>query len=339
MLAGIHGFPGSPARDLEGYIAANGDMVTCQPEGQTGRGVCLLADGTDLAKVVLVNGAAEVTADAPNSYRVQQREAMDNHRGIWASPTPAMLAMAARAESVFVVTDGDEADGVTYIGDEQTLAIDGETVFLAYGGAVGWGYYDHYHHWHRAPDRFAHHMDRFHPAGRGLHGYEDHAVREAAIGRPEHPGFGEPHGGVTGFRAPPREAGYVHPTGITRPGRVSGSTRRSDLAFHPGGATSAFHPGGADLGFPSWRGDLGFPSWHADLGFPPWQADLSFHPGGAPSAFRPGAGRCLVPPRRGDASLPCGCTGGPRIGCAGSEKEIGEWLLPKRQETAGTRPS
>jgi endonuclease YncB( thermonuclease family) len=273
VLAGIQGFPGTPARDLEGYIAANGDMVTCQPEGDTGRNVCLLADGTDLAKVVLVNGAAEVTADAPDSYRVQQRVAMDDHRGIWASPTPAMLAMAAPAESVFVLTDGDEADGITYVGDEPTAVIDGATVFLVYGGPVGWGYYDHYHHWHRAPDRFARHMDRFHPAGHGLHGYGDHGVREAAVGRPDHPGFGAPHSGMTGFRAPPREAMYVHPTGMTRPmGAAPG--------YHPGMAPSTFHPGMAPSTF-----HPGMPT----SAFHPGEAPSAFHPGLAGSSFHPGA--------------------------------------------------
>jgi endonuclease YncB( thermonuclease family) len=290
-LAGIRGFPGAPASELEGYIASNGDIVTCQPEGGAGRDVCLLADGTDLAKVVLVNGAAEVTADAPDAYRIQQRVAMDNHRGIWANATPAMLVMPPPAQSVLILTEGDEADGITYVGDEPTMVVDGATVFLVYGGPAGWGYYDHYHYWHRAPDRFARHMERFHPEGHGLHGYEAHAVREAAFGRPLHPGFDAPHPGMPGFRTPPHEVGFVHPTGIGRPmGEARGFHPGMPApGFHPGMPATGFHPGQPTSAFHPGMPAGGFHPGAVPSGFHPGLAGPSFHPGGAMPGFHAAA--------------------------------------------------
>lgn len=48
--------------------------------------VCLLPDGTDLAQIALVNGAARVGHDAPDAYAVQQADAQKAGRGIWANP-------------------------------------------------------------------------------------------------------------------------------------------------------------------------------------------------------------------------------------------------------------
>ncbi len=290
-LAGIQGYPGPLAGDLQGYITANGDVLTCQPQGDSGRDVCLMGDGTDLAKVALVNGAARVTSDAPDSYRLQQREAMEAHRGIWANPTPQMLALSEPAQAeMFVLAAGDEADGISYVDGEPTTVIDGETVFLSYAGPAGWGYYDHYHHWHGAPDRLMHHMDRFHPEGRGLRGYEDRRLHEAGYHGAAHPEFAAHADAAHGF---------IHPPGYTRaamaspgfhPGEAPGFHAGGAPGFHPG-ETPGFHPGAPGFhpgGAPGFHpGEA--PGFHpgAPTGFHPGMPAAGFHPGGAATAFHP----------------------------------------------------
>jgi len=46
---------------------------------------CRLPDGSDLASVALLNGAARLGSDAPAVHRMQQQVALTNHRGIWAN--------------------------------------------------------------------------------------------------------------------------------------------------------------------------------------------------------------------------------------------------------------
>jgi endonuclease YncB( thermonuclease family) len=281
-LAGIQGYPGPLANDLQGYVAANGDMLTCQPQGETGRDVCLMADGTDLAKVALVNGAARVTSDAPDSYRLQQREAMDHHRGIWANPNPQLLALSEPAQAeVFVLAAGDQADGISYVDGEPTAVIDGGTVFLSYAGPAGWGYYDHYHHWHGAPDRLMHHMERFHPEGRGLRGYDERRLHEAAYRGAMHPEFGGHADAAHGFMHPPAYTRAAMASRGFHPGEAPG--------FHPG--APGFHPGEAPGFHPGAPGfHPGEPSaFHPGApGFHPGEPPSAFHPG-APPGFHPGA--------------------------------------------------
>jgi len=196
-LDGVEGLGGKYARELHDYIAANGDTLRCQVAGQSDRYVCLLPDGTDIAKVALVNGAARVASDAPDSYRVQQGEALSNRRGYWEHP-PADVVAAARQPVVaapagavgYPVAAGEENAGIAYIAGQPTAVIGGETVFLVFAGGAGWGYWDHYHHWHGAPERYAHHLERYHPEGHGLRGY-----RYAPPGhRYAVPGMRETHG-------------------------------------------------------------------------------------------------------------------------------------------------
>jgi endonuclease YncB( thermonuclease family) len=184
VLDGIDGFQAPYNAQLQSYILASGDTVTCQPQPAADHYVCLMADGTDIAKFALVNGAATVEPDAPDAYRVQQLDAVNNRRGYWATVPPAVLSdqlvlLQADPDYAFVAGD-DGVDGITYIGGEPTAVIDGELVFLSLGAAgLGWGYYDHYHHWHGAPDRFRAHLDRFHPGGRGLRGFAGDRREEA----------------------------------------------------------------------------------------------------------------------------------------------------------------
>lgn len=273
VLDGLRGLGAPYAGQMQSYIAANGDSVSCSPQNDPGHYICVLGDGTDIAKVALVNGGAIVAADAPDSYRAQQLEALNNHRGIWLNPPPNLLAASAAVAqpAVFALVAGDDgADGVTYVGGVPEAVIDGAAVFLIYGGDAGWGYYDHGHYWHDAPGRYRAHMERFHPGGEGLRGYRDAAVvhREVA-GAGAHPGEVHTaalagHPGVAGGAHPavvggvhPTVAGGVHPgvVGGGRPGAVGGG--RSLVApgarpvatgggfVHPGASAGGFHPGGA----------------------------------------------------------------------------------------------
>ena len=244
VLDGLQGLGPPYAAQLQGYIATHGDALTCQPQAVPGNYICLLNDGTDIAKVALVNGAAVVSAEAPDAYRVQQREALDNRRGTWLHP-PADLAVAAtspvpQAGCCAAVAGDNGADGIAYVGGVPTAVIAGETVFLVFAGAAGWGYYDHGHQWHGAPDGYRAHLEHFHPEGRGLRGNDHVAVGHAggmvAGGvHPAAPGGMPVHGG-------PAPGG--HPGGFVRPAVVS-------PAFHPGAAAPGFHPGPPPAGVAS----------------------------------------------------------------------------------------
>src|SRR5271166_2381415 len=267
-LEGIDGVGGRYSRDLQGYIVAHDDSLMCQPQGKADHYICVLPDGTDVAKAALVNGAAKVSADSPDSYRLQQAEALDNKRGIWANVTIA-TATSARiyaAPSTVTVVPGDEADGVTYIGGTPSVVIGGAPVFLTYAGVLGWGYYDNWHHWHGAPPQFSSHMQQFHPGGVGLPGYMPAVVRPGG-GPPPFAGGPMPPGG-----GPMRPGGFGPPgAGFPRPGGGFGGPGGGFI--HPGGGFGG--PGG---GFVHPGGGLGAPGG----GFhpPPGGGGGGFHPGG-----------------------------------------------------------
>jgi endonuclease YncB( thermonuclease family) len=190
VLNGVVGLGAPFAGQLQGYIAANGDSLTCQPQIEPGQYICMMDNGADIAKVALVNGAARVGPDAPDSYRAQQLDALNNHRGFWLNPPSDVLLAVTNVEAVPVCCaydPGDDgADGITYVGGVPEAIIDGEPEFLYYGGDAGWGYYDHFHHWRGAPDRFRHHLEHFHPDGHGLRGYgHDAELRRDAVAHHE----------------------------------------------------------------------------------------------------------------------------------------------------------
>ena len=328
-LNGIVGMAAPYNSQLQGYIAGNGDSMTCLPQGSPEHFVCLLPDGTDIAKVALVNGAARVTAEAPESYRAQQREAVNNKRGYWGTVRPEVLTTAmvlppVSEQYTFVVGDiGFE--GLSYIGGAPVVTILGEPepVFLIYSAGPGWGYYGRDHYWHRAPDRYWHHMDHYHPGGRGLHGYDQgrfvargHDVGGRAglggrggMGGPAmagHPGAGGPGmaaqggmgarpGALAGAHGPMAAAG--------RPGM--GGARPGMTAARPGGggfmrpaptaSAGGFRPGGMPGGGlrPGGMGGGGFhPGGMAGGGLHPGgMAGGGFHPGGmGGGGFHPGGG-------------------------------------------------
>ncbi len=270
MLNGVQGLGQPFAGQLQGYLAANGDSVTCDPQGLPDHFICVTSDNTDLAKVALVNGAAIVAPEAPDSYRLQQAEALNNHRGVWLNPPSNLLitsaAVAEPAEFALVVGD-DGGDGVTYVGGVPTALIDGEAVFLVYGGDAGWGYYDHWHHWRGAPGRYRAHMEHFHPYGHGLRGYHDGVFRrDEPIRRDEvarrddglrreaaaHPGAERPGGvrvgEVRGAPAAGRPGEVRSAAAGAHPGMVQGGAHPAAAGggfVHPGPSAAGFHPAAA----------------------------------------------------------------------------------------------
>jgi hypothetical protein len=168
LLAGIEGVGGVAASTLQDFVSASGDQVSCTPApGMNWYFVCHLADGTDLAMLSLVNGAARTAAGAPDAYRVQQDDAVRNQRGIWGLQPPCMPW--AVADSVATVAFTDDADeGLYFVAAEPFVVVLGEPLPVVFQADVGWGYWDGEHHWYPAPDRWRRHLENVYPHGRGL---------------------------------------------------------------------------------------------------------------------------------------------------------------------------
>jgi endonuclease YncB( thermonuclease family) len=263
LLDGVQGLGMPYSRDLQGYIAANGDSVMCNPQGDPGHFVCLLPDGTDVAKAALVNGAARVAADAPDSYRIEQGDALANRRGFWKYASPDVLAAVTSAPPgppPYVLVAGDDsADGITYIGGAPTVMIDGALVFLAYGGALGWGYWDPGHHWHGAPARYAAHMDHYHPGGAGLRGSGGptgahsgtHTVAAAGAAPGHAPAGGFVHPGATPAAAHTAPAAAHAPTPAVHTPTPAAAHAPAPAAVHAPTPAAAHAPAPAAVHAPA----------------------------------------------------------------------------------------
>ncbi|MEJ0047356.1 MAG: hypothetical protein WDN04_15525 [Rhodospirillales bacterium] len=80
-LFGIEGETGVLADQLQDLINASGPSVKCEPHDQTY--VCVLPDGSDVARAALYNGAARPGPDATDDYRQVSDAAKNAHKGIW----------------------------------------------------------------------------------------------------------------------------------------------------------------------------------------------------------------------------------------------------------------
>jgi endonuclease YncB( thermonuclease family) len=243
VLDGLIGLGPPFATQLQGYIVQHGDSLVCNPQGIAGHYICLLPDGTDVAKTALVNGAARVATEAPDSYRMQQADALSNHRGFWLNQSQEMVmasSVVATAPPCCAYVAGDDgADGITYVAGVPTAVVEGETVFITYGDDVGWGYYDHWHHWRGAPGHWRDHLEHFHPYGHGLRGYG----HEGALHR--EPGMraeAAMHGGMRPGEPGMRTAMAGRPAGMAHPFGPGGGF------VHPGPSAGGFHPGGIPMG-------------------------------------------------------------------------------------------
>jgi endonuclease YncB( thermonuclease family) len=307
VLDGVVGFAAPYSSQLQGYIGASGDSMTCSPQSEPGHYICVLPDGTDIAKVSLVNGAARVAPDAPDSYRVQQADALNNHRGYWLTAsqdvmTAALLVPQQEQYQYALVAGDDGVDGISYVGGAPVAVIDGAPTFLVYGDGLGWGYYDHYHHWRGAPDRFRNHMEHFHPGGHGLRGHEEFRGGHEMAGRP-------------GFGGRPEMAGRPGMAGPGfRPGMEPGRPGAVAMAGHPGMAGPIGRPG-MEAGRPGAMAMGGRPGFAGPGGMarPNMAGGGGFmHPGAAASTggFHPGAPVMRAAAPATHASAPAAHAGG-----------------------------
>jgi hypothetical protein len=152
--------------------------------------------------------------------------------------------------------------GYAYNDGSPTIAVEGATLpLIFYGG--GWGYWDGYHRWHRAPEGLDRHLNQRFPGGAGYRPWGGGQIGRSEGFRPE------------GFREGSRVGGY--PAGGSPGG------------FRPGGP---FPGGGAPPG-----GNHGGNPWANHAGGPP--AGGGFRPQGQPPVQRaavPAAGRPSAPP-------------------------------------------
>jgi endonuclease YncB( thermonuclease family) len=79
-LHGVEWARGGEAEDLRAYLA--GREVACRPADQPERVRCEVG-GRDLSVVVLYNGGAKATPDAPEELRVAERHAKARGAGVW----------------------------------------------------------------------------------------------------------------------------------------------------------------------------------------------------------------------------------------------------------------
>ena len=190
LLDGLVGFPAQYyTLQLQNYIAAHGNRLTCRQQPANGNYVCLLPDGTDIAAVALSNGLARVSQTASAQYRADQAKAVAAKSGFWFNPqvdggiTPIPLLTAT--PNCCVYQPGDLDAGITYADGVPTAVIDGEPVFFDYIGLLGFGFFDLQRHWHPAPQPYLNHLNRFHPEGAGLQHLADPvAARAFAAFRP-----------------------------------------------------------------------------------------------------------------------------------------------------------
>lgn len=227
--------------------------------------LCLLADGTDIAQVALVNGAAKVTPDAPPSYRMQQNDAIANRRGIWATPQPdaqpleVTERLGTSAGTRYVLEPEEESMGIVYISDAPAVIVDDQPVFVVYGGVdLGWGYWGAGRRWYGLPPRYLPYMNRHFAHGVAYRGYRPfmsaHALAGAGrpwaghgrvgYGSPGHGGWGGnvPSGGH-GTAAVPRGGGWAG-------GGSGGHANPGNMGPGPGGQGH----GGQGHGNQGWNG-------------------------------------------------------------------------------------
>ena len=80
-LDGVKGGPGEPAHELFRYIG--GREVACEPAASGAPHYRCKIGTYDLGEAVLLNGAAQAAADAPERLRSAEEKARAAHRGIW----------------------------------------------------------------------------------------------------------------------------------------------------------------------------------------------------------------------------------------------------------------
>jgi len=114
--------------------------------------------------------------------------------------------------------------GYSYNAGSPSLYVEGATVpLIFYGG--GWGYWDGYHRWHRAPEGIGRDLEHRHPGGFGYRPWGGGQFARPEGGRPD--GWRSDGGRPGGFRQEGFRQGGPPPGG----------------GFRPGANPSAGHPG------------------------------------------------------------------------------------------------
>ena len=161
-LFGVQGVGGPAADAVQNYLNQAGQPVKCQFQGPGGY-VCTMPDGNDLAQMILENGDARTTPDAPSLYRQLEADAQAARRGIWSVPPSAQLHNGqppggqAAARRNILRDDADvsnvvPADLPPNAGGGYGWAMDPQ-IFLVLGpNGSDWGYYDHGRQWHPMPN-------------------------------------------------------------------------------------------------------------------------------------------------------------------------------------------
>ncbi len=211
VLDGLAGFS-APfyTLQLQTYIAAHGDRLSCARR-PSGRFVCLLPDGTDLAAAALTGGLARVSADANAQYRADQAQAVANRSGIWFDP-PGQGSIApgpllAAVPNCCGVTLPDPGAGLTYADGVPTAVIENEPIFFDYDDLLGFGFFDVRHRWHAAPEPFLARLNHTYPSGAGLRHAAGQPQPAALFRTPAFYGAGgEPDPLVADGRIPPNPA-------------------------------------------------------------------------------------------------------------------------------------
>jgi len=262
FLYAIDGFGGEPALAMQQYLDSIGHGVACDPVEKKGF-ICTLHDGTDVAKAALINGAARATPDAPPDYVAQETSAKQAKRGIWRDGGAKLEAVAF---SNSTVTDPDSfVPGVPYAGpdgipprfaaaqpvdglallDGQPFTLDeGVPTPVLYEPGVGWGFWDRYFVWRRAPVAWIPLLNRSHPRGTNLRQI-DLAAYGFVINRPYFIGPAVDYSFIPD--APPIAVGfspYPAPAFVPFLRRGFGPAGFGPLGPRPGGAFPAgFAPG------------------------------------------------------------------------------------------------
>jgi endonuclease YncB( thermonuclease family) len=81
QLVGVEGAPSPYTEMLAQWLTANGNQMTCEPEGMRYR--CTTPGGVDVGGVVIFNGAGKASPDAPQEYQEAQAQAQAGMKGVW----------------------------------------------------------------------------------------------------------------------------------------------------------------------------------------------------------------------------------------------------------------
>ena len=238
LLAGIEGVVGEAAGEIQDHIAAHGDHVSCTPKAEMpGYFTCLLADGTDLARLLLRNGIARIAVGAPDDYAPEQDAAVHEQRGIWKEQASCAGWTVTDAVATVALTD-DADEGLYFVDREPFVLLDGEPVAIVFDAALGWGWFDAAGQWTAAPARWRRHLENVYPHGTGLrdaalraHDLREGPARDAAAreAAKREPAISAHHALADKLGRAPVVPENVRPAALRTPRPEGGAVARPDV--------------------------------------------------------------------------------------------------------------